>query len=330
MPGMSAVARVSAAAFVVLSLPALSAMSGPASATAQASGRLNPIIAAQEKGLPIFGIAHPQIVPRGAGRGGAAATPPATPPPPPPAPPIMLADVARETVAYTRADYLFTSGTSDTFLSYLKEIRAAGGSARTHPFVAKIGIFHASPENSTTAIVRQLNAGHMSVDMEGVESAQEVRDVIKAMRFVSAGGTRPETGLENAAAYWGLSVDQYKQKADVWPLNQNGELLVAAIVESLAGLANVREIAAEPGVGQIFAGYGTLGGVFRGDPEGREAAAAKILAACKEFKKPCGFPTNNPAEIEQRMKEGWTVFIMQRRDDAAFAAIEAGRKLGKR
>lgn len=329
MRDMSSTARRSAVVFAVLSLPVLVVLGRPATVTAQASGRLNPIIAMQEKGLPIFGIAHPQIAARGAGRGGAAAaTPPATPPAL--APPIVLADVAKETVAYTRADYLFTSGTSDAFLNYLKEITAAGGSARTHPFVAKIGIWHANPENSNNAIVRQLNAGHMSVDMEGVESAQEVRDVVKAMRFVSAGGTRPEAGLENAAAYWGLSVDDYKKKADVWPLNKNGELLIAAIVESVEGLAKVREIAAEPAVGQIFAGYGTLGQVFRGDQPARDAAAAKILAACKEFKKPCGFPVNNPAEMEQRMAEGWTVFIMQRRDQAAFDAVETGRRLGKR
>jgi 2-keto-3-deoxy-L-rhamnonate aldolase RhmA len=321
---MSTATRIYAAAFVLCTVPAVLATRDTATAP-QPAGRLNPIIALQEKGLPIFGIAHPAIMARGGGRGGAAAAPPATPPPP-----IVLADVAKETVAYTRADYLFTSGTSDTFLNYMKEITAAGGSAHTHPFVAKIGIWHANPENSNNAIVRQLNAGHMSVDMEGVESAQEVRDVVKAIRFVSAGGTRPETGLENAAAYWGLSVDDYKKKADVWPLNPNGELLIAAIVESVEGLAHVREIAAEPAVGQIFAGYGTLGGVFRGDPAGREAAAAKILAACKEFKKPCGFPTNNPAEMEQRMAEGWSVFIMQRRDDAGKAAIETGRKLGKR
>lgn len=296
------------------------------SAPYQASGRLNPIIALQEKGLPIFGISHPAIMPRRAGPGGGlAATPPATPPPP-----IVLADVAKETVAYTRADYLYTSGTSDTFLNYLKQITAAGGSARTHPFVAKIGVWHANPEASNAAIVRQLNAGHMSVDMEAVESVAEVRDVVKAMRFTSAGGTRPDTGLENAAAYWGLSVGEYMKKADVWPLNPNGELFIAAIIESLPGLEKVREIAADPAVAQIFAGYGTLGGVFRGDPAGREAAAATILAACKEFKKPCGFPVNNPQEMTQRVAEGWTVFIMQRRDEAGLAAVETGRTLGKR
>ena len=313
----------------VLALLLMTALTASIPVGAQATGRMNPIIALQEKGLPVFGIAHPPIVPRGAGRARGAAADPAAPPPPPP-PAIVLSDVAKETVAYNRADYLFTSGTSDTFLRYIEEIKKAGGSMRTHPFAAKIGIWHSNPENVNNAIIRQLNAGHSSVSMEAVESAQEVRDVIKAMRFVSAGGTRPETGLENAAAYWGLTVHEYKKKADVWPLNKNGELIISVIIESREGLAKVREIAAEPGVGQIFAGYGTLGGVFRDDPAGREAAAAQILAACKEFKVPCGFPTNNPSEMEQRTREGWTVFIMQRRDEAGFAAVETGRKLGGR
>ncbi|MES2524405.1 MAG: aldolase/citrate lyase family protein [Gemmatimonadota bacterium] len=324
----------------------------PDRALAQAGERLNPVIALQEKGLPVFGISHPAIQ-RRAGRGGGApgapgapgaqgaaagaastAAPPAAAPaaaPAAPQPEIVLSDVARQTVDYKRADYVFTSGTSDTFLRYLEEMRKVGGSMRTHPFSAKIGIWHANPAGVQNAIIRQLNAGHASVSAEAVESAQEVRDVIKAMRFASAGGTRPDTGLAAAAAYWGLTVDQYKQKADVWPINKRGELLVSVIIESKEGIANAREIAAEPGVGQIFVGYGTLGSsVFRDDPAGREAAAATILAACKEYKVPCGFPTNTPAEMEQRMKEGWTVHIIQRRDEPGMAAIETGRKLSKR
>lgn len=289
--------------------------------TAQKIDRMNPIIAAQEKQEPVFGIAHPPIAP---GRGRGAAVDPAT------APPIDLAAAARDTIAYKRAHYLFTSGTSEAFLNYIEQIRKAGGSMRTHPFSAKIGIWNRNPENVKAALERQLNAGHVAVSMEAVESAEEVRDVIKAMRLTSAGGTRPETGLEKAAAYWGLSVDDYKTKADIWPLNKNGELLVTVIIESRAGIDKAREIAAEPGVAQVFVGYGTLGGVFKGDPEGRENAARTILAACKESGKPCGFPVNNPTEMEQRLKEGWSVFIMQRRDENAFAAVETGRTLSRR
>jgi 2-keto-3-deoxy-L-rhamnonate aldolase RhmA len=309
---------------VAFSLPALVALVALASTVSAQNSRLNPVIAAQQKGEPIFGIMHPAITQGGRGRGAAVAPDPSAPPPAP----IDLAAAAKETVGYTRAHFLLTSGTSDTFLSYLEQIRKAGGSMRTHPFSAKIGIWHRNPGNVRAAIERQLNAGHVNVSMEAVESPQEVRDVIKAMRLTSAGGTRPETGLENAAAYWGLSVDEYKKKADVWPLNGNGELLITVIIESLAGIEKVREIAAEPGVAQIAAGYGTLGGVFKGDPEGRERAAQTILAACKAAKVPCAFPVNTPAELERRMKEGWSIFIFQRRDANAFAAIETGRKSG--
>lgn len=298
-------------------------------ASAQKVDRVNPLIEVQEKGQPLFGIAHPAIVrraPRPGGPNGAAA--PA--PPAAPQPEIVLSDVAKETIGYKRADYLFTSASSDTFLKYLEEIRAAGGSARTHPFSSKIGIWHADSEAVKRAIMRQLNAGLVNLSLEAVESLQEVRDVIKSMRFASVGGTRPDTGLAAAAAYWGLSVEQYKQRADVWPTNKRGELLLSVIIESVDGIARAKEIAAEPGVGQVFVGFGTLGQVFRSDTAAREDAAAKILVACKAAKVPCGFPTNNPAEMERRYNEGWRVFIMQRRDEAGFGAVETGRKLGGR
>lgn len=320
-------------------LPVLLALvaAAPNVASAQSGDRLNPIIAVQEKGQPIFGISHPAIVRRGPRPGAAtapaangAATNPVTTAASAPQPDIVLSDVAKETVGFTRADFLFTSASSDTFLKYLEEIRAAGGSVRTHAFSSKVGIWHADSEAVKRAIVRQLDAGLANISIEAVESPQEVRGAIKAMRFASAGGTRPDSGLSAAAAYWGLPVAQYKQKADLWPTNKRGELLLSVIIESIDGIARANEIAATPGVGQVFVGFGTLGQVFKGDTTAREEAASKILAACKAAEVPCGFPTNNPAEMERRYKEGWRVFIMQRRDDAAMGAIETGRKLGGR
>jgi 2-keto-3-deoxy-L-rhamnonate aldolase RhmA len=307
---------------VTLSLPALMATALLSHSVTAQNGRSNPVIRALEQGEPIFSIPHPPIT-RGGGRGRA---PGGAPESSASAPPIDLAAVAKETVASTRAHYLITSGTSETFLQYIEEIRKAGGSMRTHPFGAKVGIWHQNPQNVKTAIERQLNAGHVNVSMEAVESPQEVRDVIKAMRLTSAGGTRPETGLEKAAEYWGLTVDEYKKKADVWPLNRNGELLVTVIVESIPGLEKAAEIAAEPGVAQVGIGYGTLGSVFKGDHDAREKAARTVLAACKAAKVPCAFPVTNTTELDQRIKEGWSSFIMQRRDENALAAIDAGRK----
>ena len=45
---------------------------------------------------------------------------------------------------------------------------------------------------------------------------------------------------------------------------------------------------------------------------------------------PCSHPANNPQEIEALMARGFTVFTMQRRDQAGFDAIAAGRKISGR
>jgi 4-hydroxy-2-oxoheptanedioate aldolase len=159
------------------------------------------------------------------------------------------------------------------------------------------------------------------------------------MRFVSKGGVRPESGFERAAEYWRMTPQEYLRKADVWPLNPEGELLLSVIVESREGVANARRIAAHPGVAVVTVGAGTLGGVFSStnaegqrvrDQAGFDAAVAQVLAACKEFKKSCGYPANNPAEVETLMAAGWDFLIMQRRDQAAFDAVLTGRRLSGR
>jgi 4-hydroxy-2-oxoheptanedioate aldolase len=247
--------------------------------------------------------------------------------------------VARETAAYKLGDYMYTSGASERFFEYMKELRALGAWMKTHPFISKVPRFAEDPQRSTAAIHNQLNAGQVGIMMVEVSSAEELRQGIAAMRFVSKGGTRPETGLAQAAAYWRLTEAEYKAKADVWPLNPDGELIVWAIVESPEGLANVKEIAAVPGLGVLWAGAGTLGGVFsRTNPDGSrtrdqagfDAAVASILASCKEFRVACGYPASNPADIERLMAQGWNVFVMQSWGDAGREAVLAGRRISNR
>jgi hypothetical protein len=60
-----------------------------------------------------------------------------------------------------------------------------------------------------------------------------------------------------------------------------------------------------------------------------EAAIQSILAACKEFKKPCGYPAYDN-DIEARMKQGFDVFIIQNFGERGFKAVEIGRKVSGR
>lgn len=311
---------------LVLGLSVLAASAGQA----QSMRRLNPMIALHEKGLPVFGITHPAIVVGGRGT-----------PTPAPAPPSLM-EAARETVAYTFSDFAYdnySSANAERFMGYMAAMLAAGGSMSSHAFISKIPIVHANPDAATARIVEQLNAGHAGIIMQAVESADEVRTALAAMRFKSKGGTRPDEGVGLAAAYWGLSEARYREKADAWPLNKDGELVLWAIVESKKGIANVREIAAVPGLTVVTVGAGTLGGVFSStaadgqrvrDRSGFDAGVAGILAACKEFKVPCSYPANNPAEIEKLMAQGFSVFTMQARNGAGFEAIATGRRLSGR
>jgi 4-hydroxy-2-oxoheptanedioate aldolase len=313
---------------------------------------MNRMIPLIEQGLPILGVNNPAYAAGrgggGGGRGGrggangAGATggAPAAAPTTPPQPDIEA--VARETVGYMLGDYVLNSyspATVEQYRAYMKAIVAAGGSAKTHPFVAKIPIMHDNVESTTQRLIDQLNEGQVAVEMQEVETVAEIDQAIAGMRFTSKGGKRPESGFERAAAYWGMTPAEYLQKADVWPLNPNGELLLSIIIESREGVANARTLAAHPGVAVVTLGAGTLGGVFSStnaqgqrvrDQAGFDAAVAQVLAACKEFKKSCGYPANNPAEVEKLMKDGWDFMIMQRRDQAAFDAVLTGRRLSGR
>src|SRR2546422_381302 len=173
-------------------------------------------------------------------------------------------------------------------------------------------------------------------DALAYESADEVRRGLAAMRFTSRGGTRPDE-VGHAPAVWGMSEQEYKRKADLWPLNPDGELINWTIVESREGLAHVREIAAVKGIGVLWPGAGTLRGVFSStnaagervvDMVAHENAIQQVLAACKQFNVPCGYPAN-ANDIETRMKQGFTVFVMNW-GDAGFKAIDIGRKASGR
>lgn len=292
---------------------------------AQAADRLNPVIPLLEQGLPVLGVVHP---PYTAGRGGSEAP--------------DLEAAARELVEYQLGDFVLNSyspRSADRYRAFMRAIVEAGGSARTHPFLAKIPIVHRDPEEATRRLTDQLNDGQVAVAMQEVETVEEVEQVIAAMRFTSKGGVRPEEGFERAAAYWDMTEAEYLEKADVWPLNPDGELLLTVIIESPEGVANAREISAVPGVSVVIVGAGTLGGVFTSrnaegervrDQEGFDAAVATVLAACKEFGKSCGYPANDPAEVEALMADGWDFFIMQRRNQDAFDAVLTGRRLAGR
>jgi 4-hydroxy-2-oxoheptanedioate aldolase len=222
------------------------------------------------------------------------------------------------------------------FAGLVGAMQAAGASTRSNPLVVKMQEIGTDYDAARAAIAKQLDAGVSTIMFVGVESAEEVRQGLAAMRFASNGGTRPDV-VGRAPAYWGVSDAEYRRKADLWPLNPEGELLNWTIVESHEGLAHVREIAAVEGIGVLWPGAGTLRGLFSStnaagertlDVEAWENSIQTVLAACKEFDIPCGYPAN-ASDIEMRMQQGFSVFVMGW-GESGFATVDLGRRVAGR
>ncbi len=101
-------------------------------------------------------------------------------------------------------------------------------------------------------------------------------------------GRRGRAGEGSAAPIWGLTIDEYFDKADPWPLNPNGELMLGLKIENRRALSNVELTTHVPGI--AFAEWGpgdmshSLGyRVLPRNPYPQDMleARARVFAACK-------------------------------------------------
>ena len=108
-----------------------------------------------------------------------------------------------------------------------------------------------------------LGAGVHGILLCHAEKPEAVRAFVEACRYpfhscgVGAGigrGRRGAGGEAYAAPIWGTSLREYREKADVWPLNPQGELMLGLKIETENASLNAEQIARVPGIG--FAEWG--------------------------------------------------------------------------
>jgi 4-hydroxy-2-oxoheptanedioate aldolase len=111
-----------------------------------------------------------------------------------------------------------------------------------------------------------------------------------------------------------VSNAEYAQKADLWPLNPEGELLAIVMIESRPAIDNINAILNVPGLGGILIGPADLSlSLGVGNPGGNptapevEAATATVAKACAARKVvACGtFESPNP---QARIAQGFRLF----------------------
>src|SRR5579884_2513055 len=102
-----------------------------------------------------------------------------------------------------------------------------------------------------------LDSGAYGIVWPHVGTVEEARNAVSACRY-----PRPKDaprydppGLRGdaptaAARYWGLTNQEYYARADVWPLDPQGEILVILMIEEVRAIENLPRILKEvPGIG---------------------------------------------------------------------------------
>ena len=203
------------------------------------------------------------------------------------------------------------------FLAGLADKAAIVAKKSAQPNVALMARFPPEADQSQWVVKQALDIGLMGVIFNGVDTKDQATIAVRTMRYPPMrGSTRREPigirGVSTAAASyaWGVSGEEYERRADVWPLNPDGDLLAVIMIESVEGLENLDQIASVPGVGALFLGAGSdlsrSMGVPANSPE-VEAGLQRVLKACKAHKVACAITAGNTNDIVRRVKEGWNI-----------------------
>jgi 4-hydroxy-2-oxoheptanedioate aldolase len=219
----------------------------------------------------------------------------------------------------------------NVFLLAMSDRGAVLKKGNLQPNVALFARFPPEADQSHWVVKQALDIGLMGVIFNGVDSKEQAMLAVRSMRYPQLKGSpRMEPagmrgyGPTGAAWIWGLSVADYERRADLWPLNPDGDLLATIMIESVDGLKHVDEIAAVPGVGALFLGAGAdlsrSLGVAQSSPE-LEAAFQQVLRACKARKVACMITAASANDVVRRVREGWAIIR------STVPAITAGRAL---
>ncbi|HWK48696.1 MAG TPA: aldolase/citrate lyase family protein [Steroidobacter sp.] len=221
------------------------------------------------------------------------------------------------------------------FMLNRKQILASGTLAPTVTPIVRIpanGV-----ENNQWLAKQALDRGVYGVVWPHVSTVEQAYNAVSACRYprpkeapyrepIGMRGDGPHT----CSRYWGLTQQEYYSRADVWPLNPKGEVLVFLMIEDVSGVQNLDDILRNvPGIGCVLIGEGDLSQEL-GVPRQYEHPIVKeamdqIVATCKKHGMRVGHPHVTSKNVESVVAQGYS-FLMSA-PVKTYGAIEKARQL---
>jgi len=185
-----------------------------------------------------------------------------------------------------------------------------------------------------------LDLGYYGIIWPHISTVEEAYNAVAACRYprlkdkplYEPAGIRGD-GPAQAARYWGVTQQEYYERADVWPLNPKGEIFVVLMIEDTTGIANLDDMLRNvPGIGAVLIGEGDLSQEL-GLPRQYEHktvldAMAQIVATCKKHNVVVGHPHVETGNADRIIKEGYRYLMCAA--PRSFATLEKARGLAGR
>ncbi len=206
----------------------------------------------------------------------------------------------------------------DDLEAFLTELESEGASRpRLTPVVR---IPHEADQDFHHVVKQFLDAGAFGIVLPQVRTPEEVTKLVRAMRYPPQRGEQyPEPrgrrgwGPTAATRLWGVDANEYARKADVWPLNPEGELLAMIMIETRESVENIDALLQVPGLGGLLIGPSDLSlslgvGTPAANPTAPEVQAAikTVGEACVRHNVICGVYTR--PDMDALTEQGFKLF----------------------
>ena len=226
-------------------------------------------------------------------------------------------------------------------LQYMLDRRQILNSGSIAPAVTPMVRIPANGGEMNQWLAKQvLDVGVYGVIWPHVGSVEEARNAVAACRYprppsapyYEPAGQRGD-GPKIAAPYWGLTQHEYYARADVWPLNPQGEILVGIICEEVRAIRNLPQMLEQvPGIGLVLIGEGDLsqelGCARQYDHPAVASAVDEILSICRQYNVACGNAHVDANNVETLVDKGFRWLMTP--PSYSYAVLEKGRKASSR